>query len=302
MRTHYRHVMVLVAFSCVLAVQAATGRIAWREGIKASDSAFWQACKENKVMMLQPKSGSSSDDVATNVKAKQANPYSGGDDCVSISYDAITEGSPVNVSVTAVDYETGETIPCNTFGSGSDVGLRVPAGRSKFISWDAKADWGRHYSKKVKVNVIAVPADNPETWAVVTIAWASFGGRDLDVCGYWVDRPDVKVGWSYGTGSTDSTYRSTWRGDNTGSGPEYINIGVVPGETLSGVTDRRYRIHCNYFGSAGSSSKATLSVTSSGITKSKTISVSNRSGSGALTSDPFVTITFDENGQLVSIE
>ena len=121
------------------------------------------------------------------------------------------------------------------------------------------------------------------------------------MCGYWVDRPDVKVGWSYGTGSTSLTYRSTWRGDNTGSGPEYINIGVVPGETLEGVVNRRYRVHCNYYGNAGSSSKATISVTCNGVVKQKTISVSNRNGKAANTSDPYVTISFNDAGRLVSI-
>lgn len=273
----------------------------WQERIGPTNAEFWKACKTGAVVNLLPKAGESTGDVATNVKALQDNKRSSGRDLVYVTYDAETEGSPVNVSMTVVDYNTGEAIDAHTFLSGSDIGLRVPEGKGKLIIWDVGTDYKQKYSEKMKVNVVAVPADNPETWAIVTISWAAFGGRDLDVCGYWVDRPDVKVGWSYSTGSTDSAYRSTWRGDNTGSGPEYINIGVVPGEMLDGVVDRRYRVHCNYYGSAGNACKATITVTCGGISKSKTITVSNRNGNKALTSDPCVTISFSDNGELLSV-
>lgn len=297
-----RAAMLLAMAGCALLVHGESQR-KWEPEITASDTEFWRLSKTGRELFAPiAKDAAGGEDVATNVRAVQGDRNVDGRELVYINYDAVTKGSPVNVSVTARDDSAGIPIDVITFMPGSDVGLRVPAGKNKLIRWDVGTDYKNHYSEKIKVNVIAIVADNPETWATVTISWAAFGGTDLDVCGYWLDRPDVKVGWSYGTGSTSSTYRSTWRGDNTGSGPEYINIGVVPGETLEGVVNRKYRVHCNYYGSAGSSSKATISASCNGVTKSKTISVSNRHGSKAKTSDPCVTISFSDTGALLSVD
>lgn len=291
-----------VKFAAVLFLQLPLLLLAnqWREGVAESDSAFWAASKNGRNMMQLKAKADVENDIASNVRAEQ------GDDALSCSkkvyirYDAVSASGTFPVNVDVVVKDKGVVVPATSFSG--DYGQRIPQGRNKLIIWDAGVDYDNKRSSDMTVDVTAVPADNPSTWAVVTISWASFGGRDLDVCGYWLDRPDVKVGWSYSTGSESSTFRSTWRGDNTGSGPEYINIGVVAGEVLEGVSRRAYRIHCNYYGAAGSSSKATISVSCNGQSMSKTIGVSNRNRSKALTSDPYVTIYFDESGALTSIQ
>lgn len=292
--------LLMAAFSHV--AQGGTRRT-WLPGVKADDAEFWRLSKAGFDMAapLIRSADGSTQDVATNVKAVQGGNALACSKSVYITYDARTSGGvPVNVSLVVTD--NGVVVPATTFSSDSDIGLRIPPGRNKCIVWDAGKDYDNHLSANMVAKVTAIPADNPSTWAVVTISWSEFGGRDLDVCGYWIDRPNVKVGWSYGTGSTTAEYRSTWRGDNTGSGPEYINIGVVPGETLEGVRNRAYRVHCNYFGSAGSPAKATISVSCNGMTMAKTISTGTHHGTAANTSDPYVTIYFDESGKLTAIQ
>lgn len=290
-----RAAMLLAMAGCALAAQGAPQR-KWEPGIKASDTEFWRLSKQGVDLQMPIQKDGSSSDVARNVTAVQESGMMSSKNVI-IRYD-VAALVPVNVSVVVKDNDL--VVPTTSISG--DLGLKIPPGRNKKIVWNAGVDYDNVLSSNMVVTVTAIPADNPSTWAVVTIEWASFGGRDLDVCGYWLDRPDVKVGWSYGTGSTLSTYRSTWRGDNTGSGPEYINIGVVPGETLAGVIRRIYRIHCNYYGSNGSPAKATIHVSCNGIAKSKTISAGTRNHSAATTSDPCVTITFDDAGNLVSVE
>lgn len=295
--------VTLAVLAAYAACTAGTQR-KWEPEVKSNDVEFWQMSKTGSDMMAATRKGldEASSDLARNVKAVQgAGRLMSGCKEVVITYDATTSGGiPMNVSLVVTD--NGVVVPATTFSEDSDIGLRITPGRNKRIVWDAGKDYDNKQSSDMVAKVTAVLADNPSTWAVVTISWASFGGRDLDVCGYWVDRQDVKVGWSYGTGSTSSTYRSTWRGDNTGSGPEYINIGVVPGETLEGVRNRAYRVHCNYFGSVGSAAKATVVVSCGGMTLAKTISTGTHTRTAANMSDPCVTIYFDEAGKLNSIQ
>ena len=269
----------------------------WMPGVSSEDSAYWQRSKQQIKMRLMATVEESGGDVAV-IRDVYQQP---GTKYVHIWYDAGHYlSAPLNVSVTIKDGM--KIIPAQTFLPESDLGQRIAPGKGKHIVWDAGADWLGNYSQNVTVTVNAIPILQPETWAVVTILWSSFGGSDVDVCGYWLDRSDVKVGWSWGTGSETATHRSTWRGDNTGSGPEYINIGVVPGETLTGVIDRRYRIHCNYYGSSGNPANVTIKVACNGQEIAKTISAGIRSGSKATISDPYVTIRFDALGNLVSIQ
>lgn len=187
-----------------------------------------------------------------------------------------------------------------TFTEDSNIGM-VSGGKNRTIYWDAKKDWNNKKSERVKARVTVAETDVPTTWAHITIAWAEWGGRDVDICGYWLDKSSVKVGWSYSSGSTDSAWRSVWKGDNTGTGPEYVDVAVAEGEILGGVTSRKYRIHFNYFGAAASTPKVRVTVSSNGVTKSTTCSASTRSGLKAETSDPHVTITFDSSGTPTSI-
>lgn len=264
--------------------------------IGPDDTAYWMSLKQ-KPGNRPGRLAASNQDVATNVRAQQDE----GTKIVSVWYDAeYQNGWPVNVSLQMND--NGSPVPCQTYLDGSDVGLNIPSGRGKLIRWNAGADWNGKLTSNMTATVVAVPSEHPSTYASITVMWSEFGGRDLDICGYWTDRSDVKVGWSWGYGSTGAEFESVWEGDNTGSGPEYIHIGVKPGQTLAGGSgNRTYRVHCNYYGSSNGSAKARIKVDCAGKSMSKTISTSNRNGSKATTSDPYVTITFDAAGNLLSV-
>ena len=188
-----------------------------------------------------------------------------------------------------------------TFAEGSCVGITT-GGQGKKIIWKAKSDWDNQRSDRVKALVTATETDVPSSWAHITIAWSEWGGKDIDICGYWVDKPEVQVGYSHGSGSTASAWRSAWKGDNTGSGPEYVLVAVAENEILSGVTSRRYRIHFNHYGEAAANPHVRVTVFSNGVTKSKTCRANTRRRSAATTTDPYVTISFDENGTPTSID
>lgn len=265
----------------------------WSVAAEVHDHEYWMRSKRG---VKGVDADASSQDVAVNVKAQQME----GTKLVKITYDAnYRNGWPVNVTLTLVDSATGQAVPADHVTG--DIG-KIPSGSGKCIIWDAGADWDGKYTESMVATVNAVPAEHPSSWAEIIISWSSFGGRDLDVCGFWEDMPAVKVGWSWSTGSTDSAFKSVWYGDNTGPGPEHISIGVRPGEILSGVTNPKYHVHCNYFGENGSPADATIIVTCNGVTMSKTIHASTRNGSRAEASDPGVTIMFNNVGELVSIE
>ena len=187
-----------------------------------------------------------------------------------------------------------------SFKDGSHVGI-VSGGANRSITWLATDDWPNQKSNKVKARITVVETDVPQTWAHITIEWAKWGGSDIDICGYWIDKPSIKVGFSHGSGSSSSSWRSMWKGDNTGSGPEYVLVGVAPGEILNGVSSRKYKIHFNHYGTAASSPHVKVTVSSNGSTLSKISDAATRRGSAANTSDPFVVITFDGSGTPMSI-
>ena len=233
----------------------------------------------------------------TNLRASQRV----GTRLVDVYYDLLSSGDyQCNVSMSMK--ESGNAVALNTYEQDGDIGEGVVPGTDKHIVWNAGVDWPGKYSEKFQVSLTATETDIPKTWATITISWASYGGKDLDICGYWVDQPSIKVGYGHGSGSTDSTYRSRWKGDNTGSGPEYVLVGVNENDIASGVTTRKYRIHFNYYNTAGSPAKADVSVRANGVTKRRSSSASTRKSSPASTSDPYVTITFDSDGTPISID
>lgn len=218
---------------------------------------------------------------------------------VKITYDLISSGDR-QYKVSLSLQNNGNSVSATTLSG--DIGRGVAPGSGKSIVWDAGKDWPNGYSEKFTAIVSAEETDIPVSWANITVSWGAYGGRDLDICGYWLDQPSTKVGWSYGSGSTSSTWRSRWEGDNTGSGPEYIHVGVNENDIAQGVADRRYRIHFNYYGEVGSSAQATVYVTANGITKSASSPTGTHTGTKAYTSDPYLTITFDSHGSPISIE
>ncbi len=139
---------------------------------------------------------------------------------------------------------------------------------------------------------LAAAASATGTVGMITIEWAEWGGRDIDVCGYWLDRPDVKVGWSWGSGSLISEFRSWWYGDNTGPGPEYIQVELDPMLILQGVYTKQYRVHCNHYGASGTPPQVRVSASWQGKTVVRQFTPSTRTGTKANTTDPFVTFDF----------
>lgn len=240
--------------------------------------------------------GASSGFRVENVHAEQEH----GTKFVKITYDLISSGGNSQFKVSLGLTANGSAVSAATCSG--DIGRGVTPGLGKCIVWDAGRDWPNKYSDKFKAQITAEETDIPASWATITVSWGAYGGRDLDICGYWLDQPSVKVGWSYGSGSTSSTWRSRWEGDNTGSGPEYIHVGVNENDIADGVANRRYRIHFNYYGSVGSSAQATVYVTANGITKSASSSTGVHTSTKAYTSDPYLTITFDSHGSPISIE
>lgn len=267
--------------------------VLWSAAAEVHDREYWMRSKRRA---RSNSAEESSQDVAVNVRAQQIE----GTKKVRITYDAnYRNGWPVNVTLSLVDNATGRPVPANHVTG--DIG-KIPSGPGKCIIWDAGADWDGQYTESMVATVNAVPAEHPSSWAEIIISWSAFGGRDLDVCGYWEDMPAVKVGWHWSEGSTSSAYKSVWYGDNTGPGPEHISIAVRPEDILSGVTNPKYHVHCNYYGEDGSPAQATIIVTCNGVTKSKTISAATRNRTKAEPTDPGVVITFNNMGELVSID
>lgn len=242
---------------------------------------------------FQPKSNVS----IQNIRAAQRNDDS---KLVDVYYDLVSSGN-YQCNVVMEMLNNGSTVAIGAANQEGHVGEGVAPGEDRHIVWNAGKDWPDNYSSKFQTRLTATETDIPKTWATITIAWAAYGGSDIDICGYWLDKPDVKVGWSWGSGSTDSVYSSRWKGDNTGSGPEYILVGASAADLPTGVTTPRYRIHFNHYGRAGSPPKVDVSVRANNVTRSKTQTAATRGGK-ALTSDPYLTITFDQDGTPRSID
>ena len=191
------------------------------------------------------------------------------------------------------DRSTGETIPANTF-NGGDIGSDIDPGQGKLFYWNALADWPGHASDQVFATITATEMDVASVWATVRIEWSTWGGRDLDICAYWADKPSQCVGWSWGTSYSEIDWES---GDNTGSGPEYVRV------SPEGSAGRRFIIRLNYYGRAGSSAKALIKVIGNGTKIEKEVNANGgRTSSKAEKGDPGAVVVFGEFGQPVSIE
>ena len=174
----------------------------------------------------------------------------------------------------------------------------VSPGKGLNYTWDAGSEWPDKFSTKVNVKITAEEINVPVDWADIYVQWDSFGGQDLDICGYWVDAPTVKVGWSWGSGTEKVPYQSKWFGDDVDKGPEHI---IVKADG-NGISSRKYRVHFNYYGAMGSPCKAKVVVSNNGITLTETQNASKKLGYPADTGSPCITITFDESGTPVAIK
>ena len=215
---------------------------------------------------------------------------------VDVYYDLTGgNGTLCNVRVEMCDDAT--YITAGTF-EGDGIGSSVRPGLNKHFAWNAGADWPDNFSKKVNATITATETELSTAWHTLYVRWGGFGGRDLDICGYWVDNRTDNVGWSWGNGTAAGAYQSYWHGDNTGSGPEQIDVRISADELARERRQRKYRIHFNYYGERGSPCKATVEC--EGLSKSSKASM--RTGTKATSGDPSLTITFDEDGNPVRID
>ena len=180
-----------------------------------------------------------------------------------------------------------------------DIGGGVQPGEGKHFVWNVGKDWPSQHSDKFKVTLTATEMDVPSSWTTVTISWQAYtGGRDVDICAFWADKPGEKVGWSWISNSSSGYNALKWpTGDNTGTGPEQVYCDAVPQ-----VVKKLY-IHFNYYGEVGSAAKVDVTVknqNSEPLTKTSAAGTNRRNK--ATMSDPGIVITFDENGAPISID
>lgn len=223
------------------------------------------------------------------------------DGTVEISYDL---NSAYQCSVSCEISVDGTKLPTPlTFAAGGATGIVQP-GTEKKIIWDARKDWPNHRSDAVKAILTVTETDAPGNWANIAIEWAEWGGRDIDICGYWLAHTSGQMGYAHTSTKQDlsTAWKSMWKGDNTGNGPENVLVHVANNELSDPNVSRKYRIHFNHYGTAASSPHVRVTVNGNGRTLSKVSAAGTRSGNAANTSDPYVTITFDENDTPIAID
>lgn len=136
---------------------------------------------------------------------------------------------------------------------------------------------------------------------IVTFAWDSTG-RDLDIFAYWDGAPDMTAGYAHGSGGTSGAYSLIYSGDITSdNASEWCKIKMSPW----GAGQNTFTVHFNFFGSDEdhpASSCVVIASQTGGPTKIKyNQSCSTSHGRAANESDPSCTVTFDSNGNLVSL-
>ena len=141
---------------------------------------------------------------------------------------------------------------------------------------------------------------------LVTFAWAS-DGKDLDICGYWDNAPDLKVGWSYQQSRGEyvsGAYRIWWSGDVRGTdASEVLKINRSPW----GGAPSTFTVRLNFYGYDSSDYPAnTCSVIVSqvnGETKIlHSVPCGTTGGSPATDANPGIRVTFDSSGFLDKVE
>lgn len=83
--------------------------------------------------------------------------------------------------------------------------------------------------------------------ATIYFSWNSYG-KDLDICGYWLGAPNMKVGWSYsGAGTfTSGVYKIEYSGDVTSAGgTEWVKPYQDP---FAAANNLVFCVCCNFYG------------------------------------------------------
>lgn len=142
-------------------------------------------------------------------------------------------------------------------------------------------------------------------WTMVSFAWGS-EGKDLDICAYWEGASSLQMGYGHNTSTSEQVsgaYHILYSGDITSTdASEWVKIRMKPWN--SGT--RTFKVHFNYYGyDAKSYPLATCTVIASqqgGKTLIKrNVQCATSKQKAAQTSDPGVTIVFDEKGSLVEV-
>lgn len=144
-------------------------------------------------------------------------------------------------------------------------------------------------------------------WTQVSFAWGS-DGRDLDICAYWEDAPNMKGGYNYDTSGidrTDGAYHLICSSDVTSEdGSEWCKIKMKP---WNNGMRRTFKIHFHYFPQDNEHPSTSCTVIASQIGGQTIIkrdqSCNNDSVKRAAnTDDPYCVVSFDETGKLIRIE
>lgn len=147
----------------------------------------------------------------------------------------------------------------------------------------------------------------PGDWTEVSFAWGS-DGRDLDICAYWEDAPDMKGGYNYDTSGierTDGAYHLICSSDvTTEEGSELCKIKMKP---WNNGKRRTFKVHFHYYPQDDKHPSTSCTVIASqigGDTKIKRGQLCNNDGvkrPANNTTDPFCIVSFDEHGKLIGI-
>lgn len=142
------------------------------------------------------------------------------------------------------------------------------------------------------------PAKNGKV--VITFSWPP-NATDLDICAYWTNEENLKVGYSYQ--SSEGTYSSGmyniyWSGDKRGTGSSEM-VEIWRNGPTSATT---FTIHFNFYGTAGSAVCDIVAIDDSGTVKTKLgQTCGSASHSAATTGDPSATVSINASGKLIGI-
>ena len=141
---------------------------------------------------------------------------------------------------------------------------------------------------------------------VISFAWGP-DGKDLDICAYWEAAPDMKAGYSWGSGGWISldgvTYTLEYSGDiRDADASEWVKIK----KSVWSKGSNSFRVYLNFFGYNASQYPAStctvIATQQNGPTKMLLANCGTRALNKAdPAQDPFVTVTFDATGKLVSL-
>ena len=141
---------------------------------------------------------------------------------------------------------------------------------------------------------------------LVTFSWDA-GGRDLDICGYWLGCPDEKIGYSYSTARAHDVgaYHIEYSGDITSvEGAEWALLWMTPWS--ADAEERKFRVHFNFFGHDEEHATSVCTVVAN-LPGVRTLVKHDQQcgtahGTKATPDDPCCTVVFDASGRLLRIE